>query len=108
MRRLILALVVIAVMATTTGVVPQVASAQAGTQSGGNQIVGQPTCGPWQIAWYVSYSGWWYGWSWRWCHNPSLENPWYVDWASWAWGGYAGPDIPPGYKYSVPAGSGPG
>ena len=90
------------------------ASATAGgasAQAGGSQpIVGQPHCGPWMIAWYVSYGGYWYGWSWRWCYNPSLgpNNAWYVDWASWAWGGYAGPGYAPGYYYSVPAGPGPG
>ena len=88
------------------------ASATAGgasAQAGGSQpIVGQPHCGPWMIAWYVSYGGYWYGWWWRWCYNPSLQYPWYVDWASWAWGGYAGPGYAPGYYYSVPAGPGPG
>ena len=113
MRRLVVAFTVVAVMVAmgvvgptvplgTTGGTPPASSASA------QQIVGQPTCEPWQIAWYVSESLWWYGWSWRWCHNPSLENPWYVDWASWAWGGYAGPNETPGYKYSVPAGPGPG
>ncbi len=76
--------------------------------SSGDQEPGQSHCGPWQTGWYVSSGGWWYGWSWRWCHNPSEQgDPYYVDWASWAWGGYAGPDVSPGYKYSVPAGPGP-
>jgi hypothetical protein len=51
-------------------------------------MVGQPTCGPWQQARYVSASGWPYFWWWRWCINYS-EGPaaqWYVDWAGWEWG----------------------
>ena len=76
MRRLVVTLIVIAVMAATMGSVvaqAQTSSAQAG---GSQQMVGQPHCSPWQIAWYVSYGGYWYGWSWRWCYNPALPNPW--------------------------------
>ena len=113
MRRSIVALMSVVVMAATAVVGPTMPlsptetgpAAAAGAQQ---QVPGQPYCGPWYIAWYVSYSGWWYGWSWRWCYNPSLQYPWYVDWASWAWGGYAGPGFAPGYYYSVPAGPGPG
>lgn len=111
MKRLVVALMVAAVMAgmglagptmtlgTTEGDPPSSASAQ---------VPGQPTCGPPRIGWYVSSGLWWYGWSWKWCYNPSLQNPWYIDWASWAWDGYAGPGYSPGYQYSVPAGPGPG
>ena len=111
MKRLVVAFVVAAVMATigligpTTMLGAPEASQLVSLASA--QVPGQPHCSPWQIAWYVSYGGWWYGWSWRWCYNPSLQNPWYIDWAGWAWGGYAGPGYPPGYYYSVPAGPGP-
>ncbi len=111
MRRLVVALMVAAVIAamgvigpTTKAVGPVSNVLPASTAKA--QEPGQPTCGPWQIAWYVSEGLWWYGWSWRWCYNPSLQDPWYVDWASWAWGGPA-PNQTPGYKYSVPAGAGP-
>ncbi len=112
MRRLVVALMVAAVMAAMGLVAPTVVTVptSAGTPvaSAIAQEPGQPHCAPWQIAWYVSEGLWWYGWSWRWCYNPSLQNPWYIDWASWAWGGYAGPSYSPGYHYSVPAGPGPG
>ncbi len=107
MRRLIVALIVIAVMAATTGAVAaqaQQVSANAQAGSSQQQIVGQPYCGPWQMSWYVSSGGWWYFWWWRWCYNPSLQNPWYVDWASWNWGGYAGPGYGTGFQYTVQTG----
>ena len=59
------------------------------------------SCGPWEQAWYVSHGGWWYSWSWRWCHNPSVQGGWYVDWASWQWGSYAGPGYTPGFQYDT-------
>ena len=102
MRRLVIALVMLSVMAPTivapppvggsskTGVGPRVSSAQVSEP-------GQPTyCGPWYQAWYVSASQYWYSWSWRWCYNPSVQGGWYVDWNSWQWGGYAGPEFPLG------------
>ena len=111
-RRLVVALMIVAVMAAmglvgpTTAIVPTSAypHASASAQEPGQTV----SCAPWQIAWYVSESLWWYGWSWRWCYNPSIQGSWYVDWASWAWGGYAGPGYTPGYQYSVSAGPGPG
>jgi len=111
MRRSVVAFMVAAGMAAmglvgpTTAIDPTSAYPPASASA---QEPGQPHCAPWQIAWYVSEGLWWYGWSWRWCYNPSLQDPWYVDWASWAWGGYAGPSFSPGYQYSVPAGPGPG
>lgn len=110
MRRLVVALMIVAVMAATGVVGPTMTpgTTWVDTASASAQEPGQPNCAPWQIAWYVSEGLWWYGWSWRWCYNPSLQNPWYIDWASWAWGGYAGPGYTPGYQYSVPAGPGPG
>ncbi len=103
MKRLVLALIVIAVMAATMGSV--VAQAQtSSTQAGSSQqIVGQPHCSPWHLAWYVSPGGYWYAWWWRWCYNPSLgpNNAWYVDWASWYWGPWAGYGYGPGYQYST-------
>lgn len=109
-RRLVLALTVVALMAGALigGPSVSVGGFQSGTETAAAQIGAPDYCGPWQIAWYVSSGGWWYGWSWRWCHNPSIQGGWYVDWASWAWGGPAGPGETPGYKYSVPAGPGPG
>jgi len=110
-RRLAVALMVAAVMAAMGVLGPTVAGPTSPYVPKATAIAqepGQPHCAPWQIAWYVSEGLWWYGWSWRWCYNPSLQDPWYVDWASWAWGGYAGPSYSPGYQYSVPAGAGPG
>ena len=77
MRRLVVILAVAAIMAATMLGTALTASAQ---------TVGQPTCGPWQQARYVSASGWPYIWNWRWCHNPSEQgDPYYVDWAGWEW-----------------------
>jgi hypothetical protein len=95
-KRLAVALVVAAVMAATMvgGVVV----------SAGAQVPGQTvTCAPWSKAWYVSQSQWWYFWWWRWCYNPSLEHPWYVDWAGWDWGDYAGSGYSPGYYSGGPS-----
>ena len=78
------------------------ASAQAGRSQ--QQIVGQPYCGPWQQAWYVSSGRWWYSWWWRWCYNPSLPpgQQYYIDWASWNWYGPAAPWLFPGWYYNGP------
>ena len=102
-RRLVLALALVAVMTGALAVAPS-------TIGGGVQVVGieraeaQPGapdyCGPWQQTWHVSSGGWWYFWWWRWCHNPSLQNPWYVDWAGWSWFGPAPPETPPGFQYT--------
>jgi hypothetical protein len=76
-RRLVVILMVAAIMASTMVGAPLTASAQ---------NVGQPVCGPWQQARYVSVLGWPYIWNWRWCHNPSEQgDPYYIDWASWNW-----------------------
>jgi Domain of unknown function DUF11 len=59
-------------------------------------------CGPWRYAWYVSRSGYWYYWTWRWCHNPSIPPPgWFVDWAGWRWDDPA-PGAAPGYHSGGP------
>ena len=77
MRRLVVILAVAAIMAATMLGTALTASAQ---------MPGQPICGPWQQARYVSASGWPYIWNWRWCHNPSEQgDPYYVDWAGWEW-----------------------
>jgi hypothetical protein len=77
-RRSIVILAVAAIMAATMAGGSLAASAQT--------MPGQPTCGPWQQARYVSASGWPYIWNWRWCHNPSEQgDPYYVDWAGWEW-----------------------
>ena len=80
MRRLVVILAVAAIMAATMLGTALMASAQ---------MVGQPTCGPWQQARYVSASGWPYFWWWRWCINYTVapeDQSWYVDWAGWEWG----------------------
>jgi hypothetical protein len=76
-RRLVVILAVAAIMAATMLGTAPTASAQ---------MPGQPICGPWQQARYVSASGWPYIYNWRWCHNPSEQgDPYYVDWAGWEW-----------------------
>jgi hypothetical protein len=95
-RRLAITLLVVAVMAATTVGGALTASAQ--TMPG--QTV---ACAPWQQAWYVSASGWWYWWNWRWCYNPSIQGSWYVDWAGWHWDGPASPPYAPGWQYNKPA-----
>ena len=77
MRRLVVILAVAAIMVATMLGTALTASAQ---------TPGQPICGPWQQARYVSATGWPYIWNWRWCHNPSEQgDPYYVDWAGWEW-----------------------
>ncbi len=77
MRRLVVILAVAAIMVATMLGTALTASAQ---------MPGQPVCGPWQQARYVSATGWPYIWNWRWCHNPSEQgDPYYVDWAGWEW-----------------------
>lgn len=103
-RRLILALTVVAVMAAALigGPLAIVGGIQVGAQSASAQPGAPNYCGPYQTAWYVSSGSYWYAWVWRWCHNPSIEGGWYVDWVNWYWGSYAGAGVTPGYKYSVP------
>jgi hypothetical protein len=91
-RRLALTLVVVAIM---------VATMAGGALSAGAQVPGQTVaCAPWQQAWYISESGWWYNWDWRWCYNPSIQGAWYVDWAGWNWDGPAYPPYTPGWQYN--------
>jgi hypothetical protein len=70
-RRLVLALAVVAVMTGALAVAP---STMGGVKLGPDPAVAQPGaldyCGPWQQTWHVSSGGWWYFWWWRWCHNP--------------------------------------
>jgi len=105
-RRLIVALTIVAVMAAMGLLAPVIPLGMPGTNDARSpasaQVPGQPTCGPMQTAWYVSSGGWWYAWVWRWCYNASEQNPWYVDWINWYWGDYAGLGYTPGYQYSVP------
>jgi hypothetical protein len=76
-RRLVVILAVAAIMVATMLGTALTASAQ---------MPGEPICGPWQQARYVSATGWPYIWNWRWCHNPSEQgDPYYVDWAGWEW-----------------------
>ena len=105
MRRLVVAFMIVTVMVATGVVGPTITLGtvwDSPTSSASAQVPGQPTCEDWQTAWYVSSGLWWYAWVWRWCYNPSLEDPWYVDWVNWYWGDYAGSDYSPGYQYSVP------
>ena len=112
MRRLVVAVAMLSVMAATMMLgVPQSpvgggpSAVEMGISTANAQpVIGGPDyCGPWRYAWYVSQSGYWYMWVWRWCHNPSIPPPgWYVDWAGWWWGGYAGPGIGPGYQSGGP------
>ena len=103
-RRLVLALTVVALMSGALIGGPSLTAG--GVQSGAGTAVAQPGapdyCGPYQTSWYVSSGSYWYAWVWRWCHNPSIEGGWYIDWVNWYWGSYAGPGVTPGYKYSVP------
>lgn len=110
-RRLVLALTVVAVVAGASIAGPS--ATLGGFQSGPETAVAQPGapdyCGPYKTAYYVSSGGYWYAWVWRWCHNPSIQGGWYVDWVNWYWGSYdrgpgyylAGPGLAPGYQYSV-------
>jgi hypothetical protein len=103
-RRLVLALTVVAVMAGLLigGSVVIIDGPQLGTKTADAQPGAPDYCGPYQTSWYVSSGSYWYAWVWRWCHNPSIEGGWYVDWVNWYWGSYAGPGYSPGYQYSVP------
>ena len=100
MRRLIVALVVLSVMAVAMVAGP--ATQVSGPTSASAQVPGQTTyCGPWFEAWYISQSNWWYWWTYRWCYNPSIQGGWYKDWAGWQWDGYAGAGNTPGFKYAT-------
>ena len=95
MRRLVVAVAAVAVMAATMVVGPQITVVGPSTatklgisEASAQKPIGVPTyCGPWQQAWYVSTSRWWYFWWWRWCYNPSLPpsvtvgGGWYIDYA---------------------------
>jgi len=102
-RRLVLALTVVTVMTAT--VIAGPATSMGGSQvSGSDTAIAQPGapdfCAPWERSWYVSSGGWWYFWWWRWCHNPSIQGGWYVDWAGWNWWSPAPPGSPPGFQYT--------
>ena len=98
MRRLVVILAVVAVVVVTM----MGAALAASAQQANAQVPGQTVaCAPWQKAWYISYSGWWYHWNWRWCYNPSIQGSWYVDWAGWAWDEPATPPYSPGWQYNT-------
>jgi hypothetical protein len=101
-RRLVLALAVVAVMTGALAAAPAmtVGTTQVGTATAEAQPGAPDFCGPWQQTWHVSSGGWWYFWWWRWCHNPSIQGGWYIDWAGWNWYGPAPPFLPPGYQYT--------
>ena len=105
-RRLVLALTVVAVM---VGALIGAPSAIVGgplkpleVKSASAQPGAPDYCGPYKTAYYVSSGGYWYAWVFRWCHNPSIQGGWYPDWVNWYWGSYAGPGYSPGYQYTVP------
>jgi hypothetical protein len=104
MRRLVVALVAVAVMAgaVMAGTPATTPGSGVGTQRAAEaQVPGQTVhCGPWRTSWYVSSSGWWYFWWWRWCYNPSIQGGWYVDWAGWQRDGYAGSQYSAGFQYN--------
>jgi len=101
-RRFVLALAVVAVMtgALAAGPPATVVNLQGVSINQANAQPGAPDyCGPWQRSWFVSSGEWWYFWWWRWCHNPSIQGGWYLDWASWNWFSPAPPFLPPGFQY---------
>ncbi len=110
-RRLVLALTVVAVMAGALIGAPSVivGGLPGGTESAIAQPGAPDYCGPYKTAYYVSSGGYWYAWVFRWCHNPSIQGGWYIDWVNWYWGSYeqgpgnflAGPGLAPGYQYTV-------
>ena len=103
-RRLVLALAVVAVMTGVLAAAPSMTVS--GVQVSPEAFAAQPGapdyCGPWQQTWHVSSGGWWYFWWWRWCHNPSVQGGWYIDWAGWQWFGPAPPGVSPGFQYTGP------
>jgi hypothetical protein len=103
-RRLVLALAVVAVMTAALAGAPPATPLIGGeslliSEATAAQPGAPDYCGPWQQSWFVSSGGWWYFWWWRWCHNPSIQGGWYVDWAGWHWFGPAPPFLPPGFHY---------
>lgn len=111
-RRLVLALTVVTVMAVSMIGSPLaiVGSVQVGGAESASAQPGAPTyCGDYRTAYYVSSGGYWYAWVFRWCYNPSIQGGWYIDWVNWYWGSYAngpgnflaGPGYTPGYQYTV-------
>ena len=81
-RRLVLALAVVAAMMGAVAVGPT--STLSGPHVVGPQRAiaqpGAPTyCGDYKTAYYVSSGGYWYAWVFRWCYNPSIQGGWYVD-----------------------------
>ena len=108
-RRLIVALAVVAVM---TGAFAGAPSVMVGgiIDPAPKTAIAQPGapefCGPWRQSWFVSTGGWWYYWWWRFCFNPSLPpsqtigGGWFIDWAGWDWFGPAPPYLSPGFQYS--------
>jgi hypothetical protein len=92
-RRLAIALMVVAVM---------VASSIGSGLTASAQVPGQAVaCSPWHQSWYISQSGWWYYWWWRWCYNPSIQGAFYIDWDGWQWDGRANPPYTPGWQYDT-------
>jgi hypothetical protein len=111
-RRLILALTIVAVVTAASLVGPAVDitnSLKSGVKAAAAQPGATIYCGDYKTAYYVSSGGYWYAWVFRWCYNPSIQGGWYIDWVNWYWGSYdrgpgnylAGPGLAPGYQYTV-------
>ncbi len=73
----------IVLLATVTVVVAAMIAASA--LSANAQEPGEPDlCAPWSKEWDISEGWWWFQW-YRWCHNPSVEEEWVVEWDGWDW-----------------------
>jgi hypothetical protein len=110
-RRLILALTVITVMAGAAILSPALDAGivHVGSKSAHAQPGATIYCGDYKTAYYISSGGYWYAWVFRWCYAPSIQGGWYIDWVNWYWGSYdrgpgnwlAPPGLAPGYQYTV-------
>ena len=81
MKRIIVLVTVVAVVAATVAF----SALSVGAQTTGQTPPGQTTlCAPWSKEWDIS-GGWWYFSWYRWCHDPSIEGAWYRDWGNWEW-----------------------
>jgi hypothetical protein len=112
-RRLVLALTVVAVVAGASIGTPSLTVSGLQVSHGPELAKAQPGatiyCGDYKTAYYISSGEYWYARVFRWCYTPSIQEGWYIDWVNWYWGSYAqgpgyylaGPGYAPGYQYTV-------
>ena len=86
MKRIILLVAVVAIVAATLAASSVLSIGSAQEEAAGQAQI----CAPWPKAWYLSEGQLYFSW-YRWCYDPALYDPyyessWYTEQGNWEWG----------------------